>query len=967
MTDYFATLFSSAIARISARGRFSTEARLIIESRLFLDAWYRVNFVKHAGIHVSMVTHYLESGCSEGLNPNPLFWSTWYLEHNPDVRQAGVNPLVHFIKHGQAERRRPCPLFDTAWYVRQYQGEEGLEENPLLHYLSRGASRGLKPNPYFDSAWYLEKYKDVAQNGMNPLQHYISYGAREGRNPSPEFNTRDYQDAHPGLAQWGMNPLQHYMESRESLPSHRNNTIGISSLDTYESWRESNTPTRTRFLALENALGCLNPFPVDGDEVQLIHSFIKAIKDCEYVSFDLFDTLLERNVARPTDIFTLVGSQAGLAGISAERFAEDRKQAEGNARSKSEKDEISHAEIYTELSRINRKTGKFAGKLKQLEISLEKKYMAPKAVGLKLLSLTHKLEKKILIISDTYLEKQVIADMVKDCIPEMDYALYVSSDSGNTKHTGKLFAQILVEHDLTPDAMIHVGDNEHSDRTVPEEMGIKTYKINRSHDAFIGHPYYGKTWKKYFIDRKKSLGQSLCTAIIANRLFAMNRRNCLELKDAYLSPYNIGYTLLGPLLLGFSQFLVRTAREQKYSKLFFISRDGYYMKVAYDIIRSYAPGLPESAYLFSSRRLLYSSTMSDLDSVLEVADRDYHDTTLGNFLKNRFNLDPDKNRKYLRKRIRKAGFGSLDSGISRYRNHDKLIDLLKSLQRMVIQQNRDVSTEYTGYLESLGITDGAAFVDIGYCGTIQKAVRRLIGVKAGGIYLITWDAVRKLEGLGLHQDAYLGDAVSSGHLFNRYIQLFELFFSATHPSVIAVEKREGGYDPVYDDVALPGYTGVVFSALHKGAIDFVRQYTELNHQVMFKSEANLEPGMVVEPLYHFFQNPHPDDALLFGGISFEDKFGFEKRDLISTRKKSGDLPFNTNESCWLEGSNAMLHAGEHTPWSHVKIGRLLDQQKISSESSGGTNITSILVDSAENGVVRPSYLQDVFEVFNPFL
>ena len=36
-------------------------------------------------------------------------------------------------------------------------------------------------------------------------------------------------------------------------------------------------------------------------------SIIEAISEYQYVSFDIFDTLIERNVEKPTDIFFQVG------------------------------------------------------------------------------------------------------------------------------------------------------------------------------------------------------------------------------------------------------------------------------------------------------------------------------------------------------------------------------------------------------------------------------------------------------------------------------------------------------------------------------------------------------------------------------------------------------------------------------------------------------------------------------------
>ena len=95
--------------------------------------------------------HYATVGWQEGRHPHPLFDTSFYLEHNPDVAQAGVNPLWHYATVGWQEGRNPHPLFDTSFY---------LEHNP-----------------------------DVAQAGVNPLWHYATVGWQEGRNPNALFDS----------------------------------------------------------------------------------------------------------------------------------------------------------------------------------------------------------------------------------------------------------------------------------------------------------------------------------------------------------------------------------------------------------------------------------------------------------------------------------------------------------------------------------------------------------------------------------------------------------------------------------------------------------------------------------------------------------------------------------------------------------------------------------------------------------
>ncbi len=75
-----------------------------------------------------------------------LFDARWYLQHYPDVAQAGVDPVLHYLNHGWKEGRRPGPVFDELWYLAQCPGATEANEPPLVHYLRFGRHQGLAPN-----------------------------------------------------------------------------------------------------------------------------------------------------------------------------------------------------------------------------------------------------------------------------------------------------------------------------------------------------------------------------------------------------------------------------------------------------------------------------------------------------------------------------------------------------------------------------------------------------------------------------------------------------------------------------------------------------------------------------------------------------------------------------------------------------------------------------------------------------
>ena len=145
---------------------------------------------------------------TRGAIRRPIFDTTLYLIHNPDVAAAGIDPLAHYLRG--RPRRRPRRLsrrsasvaggFDAQYYLFHNPDVAAAGVDPLLHYNIFGWHEGRNPNAWFDTAGYLSHYTDVAAAGINPLQHYETVGWNEGRDPSAGFDTLGYLAANPDVA-----------------------------------------------------------------------------------------------------------------------------------------------------------------------------------------------------------------------------------------------------------------------------------------------------------------------------------------------------------------------------------------------------------------------------------------------------------------------------------------------------------------------------------------------------------------------------------------------------------------------------------------------------------------------------------------------------------------------------------------------------------------------------------------------
>lgn len=202
-----------------------------------------------------------------------------------------------------------------------------------------------------------------------------------------------------------------------------------------------------------------------------VNHALKLADESEIISFDVFDTLICRK-CRPHDVFALVSDKCGIKS-----FTHDRIECEHKARVKSKHEEITLNEIYDELSVIY--GHECADKLKALEIESEFDVIYANSELKEFFDLMKSNHKRIIIISDMYLPVNIIEAMLNKCGYEGYESLYVSSEYSLTKRHGSLFAHVLRDKNISPDRMLHTGDNFISDYIMPRRLKIKGFLITQ--------------------------------------------------------------------------------------------------------------------------------------------------------------------------------------------------------------------------------------------------------------------------------------------------------------------------------------------------------------------------------------------------------------------------------------------------------------------------------------------------------
>lgn len=360
------------------------------------------------------------------------------------------------------------------------------------------------------------------------------------------------------------------------------------------------------------------------------------------VSFDIFDTLILRPFFEPTDLFRLLDirykqmEQASLTDFSAIRI-----EAECSVRKKlsdTQLEEVTLTDIYTYIRKEFGISANTADRLMKEEKELEVRFCYQRKLGYELFCMAKQLEKEVILSSDMYLDKQCI----KAILDKNGYTGYsrliLSSECQMTKSSGTMYRYLLQTYDRRH--LIHIGDNVQADVRNAEKAGIRSIYLPKAVSVFrgeltdrgffAGNSFYSmlRPHGSYF-DHKTSLeffGIRCMLALVANRFFDNPFHGFDKESDFNANAYFMGYYALGMHLFGIVSDLCKKAGKKRV--IHFAARDGYACKLIYDQLRELDQALPESNYLYLSRKSMLPLALQKPSDIYYIKDQISGDSVL---------------------------------------------------------------------------------------------------------------------------------------------------------------------------------------------------------------------------------------------------------------------------------------------------------------------------------------------------
>lgn len=595
--------------------------------------------------------------------------------------------------------------------------------------------------------------------------------------------------------------------------------------------------------------------------------------DVRIVVFDIFDTLVTRPLLNPEDVKRIIAHRAGEA--SGERYLEFRAVAENQARQIAGYD-VDLSAIYKELSALSGLSADAIEQLRTLEETVESSIVSPRPQAIALFQLAKNLGKRVILASDMYLPKLLIENLLKKHGITGWHAFYLSSENGLRKDTGDFYRQLLIDENVSPHEVLIVGDNEQSDVQKPGDFQFRVTHVMRPVELARATPRFEPIIENACNpDTRDDLNTQLTLGTIVQANFQpLFYPNFDPAEFVPTTPWSIGFTIAGPLILSFVQWLAKKAANDGMECLYFVAREGQILKMAYDLWTSDDRHAVPSEYLMLSRRAITVPMITNLEDIYQIARTDYAPNPMPDFIFERYGiqLSDEECKTFAQRKL----WPHTKKVLVEHGNIDHLKPLLQALEKRILEQAMDERPALLTYLHSTGLHAArkTAIVDVGYAATTQGYLNRLLQQKIHGYYLITLDTAEKIattyqvltQGYYYH---FTKPSTTEPVLYRKSFTL-EKFFSANDAQIVRYRSSETGeIIPEFRPLSNEEHQSAITRAeIRRGITDFIHQSIKIRNNFVSGFEI---PAHIAEMLFlQFMENPSRSERDLMRSIVLDD-------------------------------------------------------------------------------------------------
>ena len=634
----------------------------------------------------------------------------------------------------------------------------------------------------------------------------------------------------------------------------------------------------------------------------------------KYFGFDMFDTLVVRPFYEPTDIFYLLNTYFNnlISRSSCIDFSIMRKNGEMACRGyyhvqRPCNEDVTLQEIYDFISEEYGIDRTVTNKMCEFEKELEYKYIRQRKIGKELFDLVLFEEKIPFVASDMYLPLKHITAMLDKCGYQKISKIYLSNEIGLSKYSGSLFEYIKKDLCINKDALIgFIGDNFEVDVKRSAEKGFISFHLARPMELFMNanqQIYTGEYFKKMYtadggiIDLNtalKFLGVRTMLGVVANHEFDNPFISINRSSDFNVNPRFIGYFVCGMFLLSESKWIFDQAEKDGVDTIHFVSRDGFFCKQCFEMLKNACGCKASSNYLYLSRKAIVPMYLEKAINITELY-----------LVPHALKQSPKSILKILQPIIENEIFDRAEeichqAGFPyerRFSSMHQYYCFTKFFAEKFYSEKK-----YTEYIAQIKpyfegqVKKNDVLFDVGYSGRGEKILSSILGYPVSSYYFHTH------EPMSLARKKRLGFDIATFYSF-KPVSAFvtrEQIFTPNTPSCIGFGVSDGKCYPKFEDNRESYIGTMLVSKVQEAALEFVQEFIEL-----FSNETEVMTINYFDACYPFEYYMHYSkdfDRNIFAFVDFEDDFGMNQTLNIKdywdreTHNNLCDIKINSNDN-----------------------------------------------------------------------
>lgn len=657
--------------------------------------------------------------------------------------------------------------------------------------------------------------------------------------------------------------------------------------------------------------------------------------DIKCVSFDVFDTLIQRPFLNPSDLFALLNKYFieytnGKSGMDFSKIRVFCEQLTRDRLINDKKQDVSLDDIYKTLEEEYEIDKDVLTKMKQKEIEYEIRFSTRRNTGYELYTLALNQGKHVVFTSDMYLPMDIIKKILEKNGYVDEEKIYLSSDAGLTKGTGDLYRYVINDLGINPEEMVHIGDNYKSDYLKAKEIGINAIHFPKASlvasDERLTNCFESMLIKNmpFWRDNANSMqffGIRTMIAIVANKYFDNPFRAFNNMTDFNADPYLIGYYALGMYLFGITKWLLDETENKGYTNLVFMARDGYLPMISYKEMKKFYKNVPEEKYLYVSRKSLMPIIIMDkldfykLQECINITNHTPLDIL--NYVKPCLKDNVDFEEVLLKNNI------NPNKKLKNEINYNKFIKVVIDNFYDENKQKKNLEL-YRSYFEDFYKEKSATF-DIGYSARPELFLSNLCKKPIDTFFMnINSDEAIKHANKGNFKlKTFFSGKPSITGLH------YETMISALAPSCIGYDLNNNKVNPVFEKYNKTYSEEFIISIMQSAAMEFIKDITDTFGSEI--KELYYEKYYVSLPIMAYINSSKELDKAIFNTVYFEDDVRLKKQ-IKMTEQWNSDLRDKNQLPMrdLLYGSGRVIRDGEYLDYNrypdlehHSKFARLL--------------------------------------------